>query len=112
MPKARGPNVFSIPVYRSFADALVNGILAIHGKDRMALAQGMILVPNNRAIRAITDAFVRRAENGLLLPRIVAIGDAGEAPGLALDGIDSDVPPAVDALTRRMILAQSRHREK
>jgi len=112
MPKARGPNVFSIPVYRSFADALVNGILATHGKDRMALAQGMILVPNNRAIRAITDAFVRRAENGLLLPRIVAIGDAGEAPGLALDGIDSDVPPAVDALTRRMILARLVQQER
>lgn len=106
MPDGRGPKVFSIPVYRSFADALVNGLLAQHGRDRMALARGMILVPNNRAIRAVTDAFVRRAEAGLLLPRIVAIGDLGDAPGVALDPIDSDVPPAVDPLTRRMILAR------
>lgn len=106
MPDGREPKVFSIPVYRSFADALVNGLLARHGDDRMALARGMILVPNNRAIRAVTDAFVRRAEAGLLLPRIVAIGDLGDAPGVALDPIDSDVPPAVDPLTRRMILAR------
>jgi ATP-dependent helicase/nuclease subunit B len=112
MPEARGPKVFSIPVYRSFADALVTGILATHGRDRMALARGMILVPNNRAIRAVTDAFVRRAENGLLLPRIVAIGDAGEAPGVALDGIASEIPPAVDPLTRRMILARLVQQER
>lgn len=78
----------------------------------MALARGMILVPNNRAIRAVTDAFVRRAEDGLLLPRIVAIGDVGEAPGVALDAIDSDIPPAVDALTRRMILARLVQQER
>ena len=112
MPEAGGPKVFSIPVYRSFADALVTGILSTHGKDRMGLARGMILVPNNRAIRAITDAFVRRAESGLLLPRIVAIGDAGEAPGVALDSIDSDVPPAIDPLTRRMILARLVQQER
>ncbi len=106
------PKVFSIPVYRSFADALVTGILAVQGKDRMELARGMILVPNNRAIRAVTDAFVRRAETGLLLPRIVAIGDAGEAPGAALDGIASDIPPAVDPLTRRMILARLVQQER
>ena len=108
----RSPKVFSIPVYRSFADALVTGLLAQHGRDRMTLARGMILVPNNRAIRAVTDAFVRRAEEGLLLPRIVAIGDAGEAPGVALDGADSDIPPAVDPLTRRMILARLVQQER
>lgn len=106
MPDGRGPKVFAIPVYRSFADALVTGLLAQCGHDRMALARGMILVPNNRAIRAITDAFVRRAAEGLLLPRIVAIGDAGESPGIALDDIENDVPPAVDPMSRRLILAR------
>ena len=112
MAEGDAPSVFTIPVYRSFADALVNGLLAQHGSDRMALARGMILVPNNRAARSITDAFVRRAEDGLLLPRIVAIGDAGEAPGLAIDGIDGDVPPAVDPLTRRMVLARLVQQER
>ena len=112
MAEPKAPSVFTIPVYRSFADALVNGLLAQHGNDRMALARGMILVPNNRAARSITDAFVRRADEGLLLPRIVAIGDAGEAPGLAIDGLDGDVPPAVDPLTRRMILARLVQQER
>ncbi len=112
MPEARGPKVLSIPVYRSFADALVTGVLATHGGNRLAMARGMILVPNNRAIRAVTDAFVRRAEDGLLLPRIVAIGEAGEAAGAGLDDIASDVPAAVDALTRQMILARLVQQER
>ena len=34
-----------------------------------------MLVPNNRAARAIQDAFVRRSGGGLLLPRLVPVGD-------------------------------------
>ena len=102
------PNVYTIPVHRNFADALVNGLLAQHGKDRMALARGIILVPNNRAARAITDAFVRRAEPALLLPRIVPVGDVGdEAMGLALDPAGGEpIPAAVDPYVRRFILAR------
>ena len=97
---ATRPILFTIPTHRSFADALVNGLLAQHGSDTLSLAQGMILVPNNRAGRSIADAFVRRAEAGLLLPRIVAVGDAGEAPGLAIDDASEPVQPAVEPLTR------------
>jgi ATP-dependent helicase/nuclease subunit B len=102
------PKVYTIPVHRNFADALVNGLLAQHGRDRMTLARGMILVPNNRAARAITDAFVRRAEPGLLLPRLVPVGDVGDdAMGIALDPAGSDpVPAAVDPQVRRFILAR------
>ena len=106
MADPRAPKVFTIPVYRAFADALVAGIVAQHGRQPLALATGMILVPNNRAARSITDAFVRRAEEGLLLPRIIAIGDAGEAPGSALETMTDAVPPAVDPLTRALILAR------
>ena len=70
------PAIYSIPPHRAFADAFVAGVLAQFGKDRLGLARGTILVPNNRASVAITAAFVRQAENGLLLPRFVAIGDA------------------------------------
>lgn len=103
-----GPRVFTIPVHRNFADALANGILAMHGSDRLALARTTILLPNNRAARAITDAFVRRAEAGLLMPRMVAVGDVdGDAPGLALDPADAEpVPPAIDRMLRRFVLAR------
>ena len=68
-------SVYTIPPHRSFADALAAGLMAREGRDRMTLARGLVLVPNNRAARAIQDAFVRRADGGLLLPRLVPIGD-------------------------------------
>ncbi|RZM09831.1 MAG: double-strand break repair protein AddB, partial [Sphingomonas sp.] len=107
MAEGRGPRLYTIPAHRAFADALVAGLMRAHsGND---LARGLILLPNNRAVRAVTDAFVRASGGGLLLPRLVAIGDAdlGEAAGAALDAIDEDAPPpAVSPTARRMILAR------
>jgi ATP-dependent helicase/nuclease subunit B len=103
------PAVFTVPAHRPFADALATGLLARAGDDRMALARGLILVPNNRAQRAITDAFVRRAKGGLLLPRMVPIGafDPDEALGYLLDPADAEpVPPAIAPMPRRMMLAR------
>ncbi len=103
------PRVFTIPPHRAFADALAAGLLAMHDDDRMGLAKGIILVPTNRAARAIQDAFVRRVESGLLLPRLVPVGDPdiGETLGSALDpiGAGSDIPPAVAPIERTMRLA-------
>lgn len=114
MAEARKPAVFNIPVTRPFADTLVAGLLAAHGADRLALARGTILVPNNRAGLAIRDAFVRQAEGGLLLPRLVAIGDPDldERVGAAFDAIDDDpIPPAIDPLARQFILARMLQRD-
>ncbi|MBJ7445721.1 MAG: hypothetical protein JHD32_15740, partial [Sphingobium sp.] len=60
------PALFTIPAHRAFADALAAGLLAQHRGDRMALAQAMVLLPNNRAVRAVSDAFVRQSGGGLL----------------------------------------------
>jgi len=104
------PSVYTIPPHRAFADALAAGILARFGGGPMGLARGVILLPNNRAVLAITNAFVRRAEGGLLLPRLVPIGDPelDDRIGSALDAIDEDdaIPPAVAPLQRRMLLAR------
>jgi ATP-dependent helicase/nuclease subunit B len=104
------PALFTIPAHRAFADALAAGLIRRFGKDRMALARGLVLLPNNRAKRSVRDAFVRASGGALLLPRLVAIGDPelDEAAGAALDPAgDSDtVPPAVAPLQRRMILAR------
>ncbi|ATE63412.1 double-strand break repair protein AddB [Rhizorhabdus dicambivorans] len=106
------PAVFTIPAHRAFADALAAGLIAQYGPDPLALARTAILVPNNRAARAISDAFVRRAEGGLLLPRLVAIGDPelDERLGGLLDPIagedEAPIPPAIDPLERQMILAR------
>jgi len=104
------PALFNIPAHRSFSDALVAGLLARHGDDPVKLAQGMVLLPGNRAIRSISDAFVRKSGGGLLLPRLVALGDAelGEQVGGALDplGEQDAIPPAVGPMQRQMILAR------
>ncbi|WP_033921251.1 double-strand break repair protein AddB [Sphingomonas sp. 37zxx] len=101
--------LYTIPPHRAFADTLAIGLIRRFGRDRMGLARGVVLVPNHRAGRAITDAFVRASEGGLLLPRIVAIGDPDldEAVGPLFDPADAEpVPPAVPPLKRRMILAR------
>jgi ATP-dependent helicase/nuclease subunit B len=104
----RSPALYSIPSHRAFADALVEGLNAQYGSDPLALARGVILVPNNRAAVAIQNAFVRRAERGLLFPRLVAVGDPelSENVGSALDPIGDDlIPPSIDPLQRQIILA-------
>jgi ATP-dependent helicase/nuclease subunit B len=108
--RARHPAVFTIPTNRSFADSLVAGLIARYGRDPLSLARGRILLPNNRAVRSITDAFVRASGTGLVLPRLIPIGDPelDERIGGALDPVDLDdpVPPAVDPLQRLLALAE------
>jgi ATP-dependent helicase/nuclease subunit B len=110
MAERGSPTLHTIPAHRAFADTLVAGLIKQAGDDPLALARGLILLPNNRAIRAMTEAFVRASGDGLLLPRMVALGspDLGEAIGAALDPVDLDdvPPPAVPPMQRRMILAR------
>lgn len=104
------PGLYTIPIHRAFADALADGLLRRFGDDPMMLARTLVLVPNNRARRSVSDAFVRASGGGLLLPRLVAIGDPelDEAVGVMADPADADdpPPPAVNPLTRRLILAR------
>ncbi|KTE08239.1 PD-(D/E)XK nuclease family protein [Sphingopyxis sp. H115] len=103
------PTVFSIPVQRAFADALAAGLVDRYADGALGLAQGLILLPSNRARSAVQAAFVRVGGAGMLMPRLVVIGDADldESVALALDPIDEIdvIPPAIDALKRRLMLA-------
>jgi ATP-dependent helicase/nuclease subunit B len=108
MSDPRRVNVYTIPSHRSFADALAAGLIARFGMDPLGLARGRILLPNNRAVRALTEAFVRASGSGLLLPRLIPVGDPeiGERIGGALDPLDSDpAPPAIDPTERLLTLA-------
>ncbi|MDR7228653.1 double-strand break repair protein AddB [Sphingopyxis sp. BE259] len=103
------PTVFSIPVQRAFADALVAGVTDRFAEGALGLAEGLILLPSNRARSAVQAAFVRASGAGLLMPRLAVIGDADldESVALAFDAIDDadPIPPAIDALRRRLMLA-------
>jgi len=108
MPDPQRVAVFTIPSHRSFADALAAGLIARFGKEPLGLARGRILLPNNRAVRAVTDAFVRASGSGLLLPRMIPIGDPeiDDRVGGALEAMDSEpVEPAIDPTERVLRLA-------
>jgi ATP-dependent helicase/nuclease subunit B len=104
------PLVYSIPAHRSFADALAVGLIAHLGRDPANFARGRILLPNNRAVRSVTEAFIRASEGGLVLPRLIPIGDPdiGERVGGALDPLDmaDEIPPAFEPLERQLLLAR------
>ena len=108
MSDPRRVSVYTIPSHRSFADALAAGLIARFGKDPLGLARGRILLPSNRAVRAVTDAFVRASGNGLLLPRLVPVGDPeiDERIGGALEPMgDEPIAPAIDPTDRLLKLA-------
>ncbi|WP_181008427.1 double-strand break repair protein AddB [Sphingomonas montanisoli] len=103
------PAVFTIPANRAFADALAAGLIALTKDEPLGLARATLFVPSNRAGKAISDAFVRRAEGGLLLPRLIAVGDPNldERLGGLFDPLLAEpVPPAIDPVERQFILAR------
>jgi ATP-dependent helicase/nuclease subunit B len=109
-PERRAPGdplVFTIPAHRSFADALAAGLIARFGDEPLGLARGRILLPTNRAVRTVTEAFIRASGSGLVLPRLIPIGDPELADriGAALDPLETSLPPAVDPLDRLLNLA-------
>ena len=112
MADAARPQVFSIAAHRGFADALVAGLVPRYSEDGLGLARLTLLLPSGRAIRTVSEAFVRHMGEeggaGLLLPRMVTIGDLSldEALGPLLDPLGADeIPPAVDPTFRWLRLA-------
>ena len=116
------PAVYSIAAHRGFADALVAGLIPRYaasgaaGDDAPGLARLTLLLPSRRAGRAITEAFIRASDTGrgegggLLLPRMVVVGDLDmdEALGALLDPLATDaaIPLASDPTHRWLRLAQ------
>ena len=106
------PKVYSIAAHRGFADALVAGLVPRYREETFGLARLTLLVPSTRALRTITEAFVRHfgasGQQGLLLPRMAVVGDLDldETLGPLLDPLGAnDIPPAVDPTRRWLSLA-------
>ena len=109
MPERGGPNLYSIAAHRGFANALVAGLIPRYSQADCGLARLTLLLPSQRAARTITEAFVRLAEGGLLLPRMAIVGDLDldETLGPLFDTLDAgaDIPPAADPARRWLRLA-------
>ncbi|AKQ42150.1 helicase [Aurantiacibacter atlanticus] len=108
------PNVYSIAAHRGFADALVAGLVPRYAEEHFGLARLTLLLPSARAARTLSEAFVRYAgasgTSGLLMPRMVMVGDLDldEALGPLFDslGAGGAIPPAADPVRRWLRLAQ------
>ena len=103
MGERPAPSVYSIAAHRGFADALVAGLVPRYREPDVGLARLTVLVPSSRAARTISEAFIRHAgeagEAGLLMPRMVAVGDLDldEVLGALLDPLGAaEIPPAIE----------------
>lgn len=113
MAERNGPSVYSIAAHRGFADALVAGLVPRFAEPDLGLARLTLLLPSTRAVRTVTEAFIRHfgAESrpGMLMPRMAVVGDLDldETLGTLLDPLGvSDIPPAVEPTRRWLTLAQ------
>lgn len=112
MAEHRSPNVLTVPIGTDISSAVALELTSRFRDNGVALADILLLLPNNRAIAAMTAAFVRIAEQGLILPRMVAIGDLAldEALGPLLDPLDGGdvdlIPPAIGDFERQLLLTR------
>lgn len=109
MTEAVRAKVQTVPVGTDLSGALSDWLVEQYRDDRLGLADATLFLPNNRAVTALTAAFVRSAEKGLVLPHMVAIGDLAldEKLGPLLDPLshDGEAPlPAVADIQRLMHL--------
>ncbi len=106
------PNLYTIAPGMPFTATLVDGIVARHGADPAAWPSVTVLVPNRRAVRALSDAFLRaNGGQAALLPAIRPIGDV-DAEDLAFEEaalageLDLRIAPAIAPLQRQCLLAR------
>src|SRR5262247_1862336 len=116
MPAGR-PRVFTIPAATPFVPtlvrALIDGTLGfVPARDPLALAATTLYLPTRRACRLVRDQFLDIAGGrAAILPRIVPLGDIDEdeiafAQAAMPEEAVLDLPPAIDGLERRLLLAE------
>lgn len=102
------PRWFTIAAHRPFLKDLAAGLwsgLAPLGPE--SLSEALVLLPNRRAVRGLTEAFVAHVGGGgVLLPQTRALGDLDEGePPFEPGDLALDLPPAIAAERRRFELA-------
>jgi ATP-dependent helicase/nuclease subunit B len=97
------------PFLDGLAQAVLDGTLTVGGKPLPEELPGYrIYLPTRRSVRALQEAFLKRAAGrALLLPRLVAIGESDEEASLLL-GLDgaAPLPAAIGKLERQLVLTR------
>ena len=110
--EAPAGRVYTVPAGAPFLDCLAGAILdgGIAGAKPApeSLPAYRIYLPTRRSVRALQDAFLRRAAGrALLLPRILAIGESDEEASLLLGTSGGELlAPAIGKLERQLVLTR------
>ena len=109
------PRLYTIPASAPFlptlAEALLDGRLVpgyAPRHDPLTLADATVYLPNRRAARAFGFALLDAlGQKATLLPRILPLGDIDEEALAFSEEADADeLPPAIEPLRRRLVLAK------
>lgn len=119
---ARAGRVFTVPPGLPFLDCLAAAILAGDlpapggaKPSALELPDYTILLPTRRAARTLQEAFLKASgRSAMLLPRIKPIAEGEEDLSLlaglvsrdTLAGADADIPPAISAIERQLVLTE------
>lgn len=103
--------IYNIPSTCSLVDVLAQKFLDEYQDNPLALAEVIFLLPNRRAVKAMSEAFVRL--NGLtptLLPKMLPIGDV-EEDELFISGFDNlevltNLAPAIERNERLLLFTK------
>lgn len=104
--------MFTIPGGAAFLDelagAVLDGVFTGAGPAPEDLPAHRIYLPTRRSVKALQEAFLRRAEGrALLLPRLLAIGEGDEEAPLGLgDPAAEPLPVAIGKLDRQLVLTR------
>ncbi len=101
-----GPHsVYTMGAEQRFADSLAHGLLETF-KVPQVLAGVQVFLPNRRAIRAVSDALLRRSQGkALILPRLSALGDISDDDvGDVQFGEPLDLPPPLNPTQRLLAI--------
>ena len=112
MTDRKRSNIYHIPQRFSFVEALAEGILAQYGSDPLALSEILILLPNQRSVKSLRDAFLKiSGGRAIILPAMRPIGNMDEDQMTAQSSLSAslaeeelDLPPAISPYMRQMIL--------
>ncbi|MDX2275863.1 MAG: double-strand break repair protein AddB [Hyphomonadaceae bacterium] len=105
------PRVRAAPASAPFLDLIAEAMVEAlwRESDPFALADALVLLPNRRAARGLSDAFARRLGGAALLPTIRPLGDVADEDNPDVWGadaaIDLELSPAIEATRQRMELA-------
>ncbi len=109
----QSPHLFTIPPTVSFADTLVQGIIARYGMDAGILPSITLLLPDTALCNAVRECFLKHSNGtALLLPTIVPITAIEEKALLFRASVQGKaILPAIPLLEQQLHLAQRIHIE-